>query len=270
MKRQLDGMAVVITGASAGIGRALAERLAQRGCRLALAARRLDRLEELNRSLGGNCLVIQADVAQSEDCARIIQTAIAHFGRLDTVVANAGYGINRSIAQTSAEDWQAIVRTNLFGTTDLIRAALPHMLNQDRRQGRRGQVVIVSSAIARRTVPHFGAYAATKAAQLSVAEALRVEMRSQDIAVTSVHPIGTTTEFFDVAAQKSPGASPSRRLEFEFMQSPQTVARRIVAAIERPRAEVWPSRLSRFMLSGVTLFPQLADRLLSRRLPEGK
>lgn len=270
MKRDLQGMVVLISGASAGIGRALAEELAAKGANLALAARRRDRLEQVNPAFGATHLAIPADVSEPDQCERIVRETLDRFGRIDTLVANAGYGIHRSIAETTSDDWWRIIRTNLFGTTDLVRAAIPHMDQQPLRQRWRGQVVIVSSAIARRTVPQFGAYAATKAAQLSVAEALRVEMRSKHIAVTSVHPIGTHTEFFDVVAEKSPQAGRSRRLKFEFMQSAQTVAHQIVRAIERPRAEVWPSRLSRFALSAATLVPGIADRLLSRRIPDSR
>src|SRR5438132_10748543 len=91
-KRRLDGMVVIITGASAGIGKALAEELSKRGAKLALGARRVERLEELNRALGGGHLVVQCDVSREEDCTRLINSAVEKFGRIDTLVCNAGYG----------------------------------------------------------------------------------------------------------------------------------------------------------------------------------
>src|SRR5215217_1305708 len=100
MKRQLEGMVVAITGASAGIGKALAEQLARRGAKLSLCARRVDRLEELNRQLGGNHLCIAADVSKLEDCENFVRRTHQHFGRIDTLVCNAGYGSVRTLAET--------------------------------------------------------------------------------------------------------------------------------------------------------------------------
>jgi short-subunit dehydrogenase len=263
MPRELKDMVVIITGASAGIGRALAEELSGRGARLALSARRLDRLEELNASLGAQHLVMRADVAQPDDCRKIVEEAINRFGRIDTLVCNAGYGIARPTAEMTIEEMRNIFATNVFGTTDCIHFAFPHLLKQSPRDGWRGQIMIVSSAMAKRAVPHFGAYAATKAAQLSFAEALRVELRPHDIAVTSVHPIGTRTEFFDQVAQQSGGKRVSPATTERIRQTAQTVARRMAAAIRRPRAELWTLRTARLAMAVPGLCPALADRFLA-------
>src|SRR6184192_1829925 len=132
-----------------------------------------------------------------------------------------------------------------FGTTDCIRAAVPVMARQEIRDGFRGQIMIVTSAAARRGLPYNGAYSATKAAQLSIAEALRVELRPLEIAVTSVLPIGTATEFFQAAEQVSgrrldpSGTTPKRH-------SVKRVVKGMIHAIRRPRAEVWSSRATRW------------------------
>ena len=263
MKRNLRDMVVVITGASAGIGRALAVELAGHETRLALAARRLDRLEALNGELGGQHLPIQADVSRPQDCRAMIDRAVSHFGRIDTLVCNAGYGILRRVVDTSAEEELRMFQTNVLGTTECIRRAVPLMLAQDPQGGLRGQVVIVSSAAARRGLPFFGMYSATKAAQLSLAEALRVELRGSGIAVTSVHPIGTDTDFFATAEGAGDGRLPPRTA-VEPHQTPQQVARKIVAGIRRPRPEVWPFRPSRLALTFATLAPRLTDWIMSR------
>ncbi len=263
-RRCIDQMVAVITGASAGIGRALAEALAAGGARLALAARRADRLDALNRALGGGHLVVPTDVADRGQCESLVGRAVAHFGRLDSLVCNAGYGILRPVAGTSAEEMQAIFQANLFGTLDCIRAAIPLMRRQEPRGGWRGQVVIVSSVVARRGLPYFGAYSATKAAQLSLAEAMRIELRPEQIAVTSVHPIGTDTEFGDVSASLSAGRRPTTHSEIR--QSARDVARAIVRGIERPRPEVWPFRPTRWGVGLATLLPSLADRVLAKRV----
>src|SRR5688572_20284128 len=198
-RRNVRDMIVVITGASAGIGKALAEMLAPRGAKLVLAARRADRLDALNVALGGQHLTVVTDVAKREDCERLIASSIERFGRIDTLVCNAGYGYYRLVADTSPDDVRKMFATNVFGTTDCIAAAAPHLLKQLPRDGYRAQVMIVSSAAARRSPPYLGPYGATKAAQLSIAEAMRVELAPQHIAVTSVHPIMTKTEFGEVA-----------------------------------------------------------------------
>jgi len=265
MRRTLDGMVVIITGASAGIGRALAENLSGRGARLVLAARRLDRLEELNRALGGRHLCVRTDVSRREECEGLIIAAADHFGRIDTLVCNAGYGILRPVAETTPQQMQDIFQANVFGTVDCVRAAVPHMLKREPAGGWRGQVMIVSSAVARRGIPYFGAYSATKAAQLALAEAMRVELRPRGIAVTSVHPIGTDTEFGE-AAERRAGGGRIGRVPGEVRQSAGRVARAMARAIERPVPEVWPFAPSRWALSLATLVPRLVDRVMAKRV----
>jgi len=266
MRRSIDGMVVVITGASAGIGRALARDLAPLGARLALTARRLDRLEELNKELGGAHLVIRADVAIQADCERLVRESAERFGRIDTLVCNAGYGFLSTVAQTSAQCMRAIFQTNVFGTTDCISAAVPIMKRQEPRDGWRGQLMIVSSAVARRAIPYFGAYSATKAAQLSLAEALRVELKTRQIAVSSVHPIGTETEFGEVSAKLS--GRRSTKIPGEIVQTAEQVAVAMRHAIEHPTPEVWPFRLARLGLGLAALVPGLTDRALGHRGPK--
>ena len=263
MPREIRDMVVIITGASAGIGRELAVQLSRAGAMLALGARRLDRLESLNAELGGGHLILATDVAEREQCERLILAARERFGRVDTLVCNAGYGLARTVAETSADEMQAMFQTNVFGTTDCIRAAVPIMREQQERDGFRGQIVIVSSAAARRGLPYFGAYSATKAAQLSLSEALRVELQPLRIAVTSVHPIGTETEFFAVA-ERGTGKKMPPPGTGEVRQSAEIVAKKMVRSMQRPRPEVWPFAPSRFMLSLVTLWPRMGDRIMSK------
>src|SRR5688572_28868394 len=238
MSRNIEGMVVAITGASAGIGKSLVEKLHAHGAKVAVCARRAERLEELNQQVGGGLLCVRADVAKPSECAMFVLAAAEHFGRIDTLVCNAGYGFVRSMADTTHEGMVKIFETNVFGTTDTIRAAIPIMRRQALRDGWRGQIMIVSSAAARRGLPFFGPYAATKAAQLSIAEALRVELKPDRIAVTSVHPVGTNTEFFDVAEKQSGMRRPVA--DTKIRQTASTVARKMIRAMERPRAELWP------------------------------
>ncbi len=261
--RQLRDSVVVITGASSGIGRVLALELDARGAKLVLAARRVDKLESLNASLGSRHLCVQMDVSRPRDCQELIEYAIEHFGRLDTLVCNAGYGLAKDVAETSHEEMEQIFRTNVFGTTDCINAAIPHLRGNELRDGYRGQIVIISSAAARRGMVSFGPYSATKASQLSIAEALRVELKRDRIAVTSVHPITTETEFFDTASLNS-GKRVDIHLRSPVIQPAKIVAQKIARAMEKPRREVWPYLPARPMLSLVTLVPMLGDWVMGR------
>jgi len=262
MPRSAQDMVTVITGASAGIGRALAIELAGRGSRLVLGARRLDRLEALNRELGAEHCCVCCDVSRPEDCRRLVLTAMEKFGRLDTLVCNAGYGMARPFEAMSLDEVHHIFQTNLFGTIDCCRAAIQVMKRQNQRDGYRGQLMIVSSACARRGLPFFSTYAATKAAQLSLAEGLRIELQPLDIAVTSVHPELVETDFFATAHDLG-GMDPAA-LAAGGKRSAASCARRMAQAIEKPCRELWPKPLSRLSLTIATALPWLCDFFIAR------
>jgi NADP-dependent 3-hydroxy acid dehydrogenase YdfG len=261
-------MVVVITGASAGIGKALAEELAARGARLALAARRVDRLEALNARLGGTHLCVTTDVGERAQCEHLIRRTVEHFGRIDTLVCNAGFGILRPVAEASPEEVERQFRTNLYGTLDCVRAAVPVMTSQPVRDGEglRGQIMIVSSIVARRGLPYFGIYSATKAAQLSIAESLRVELKPKGMAVTSVHPIGTDTEFTEAYQREGQSSARIAVGAREPRQSAADVARAMTKAIECPKPEVWPYPLARWGIGLGALFPGMVDRIMEKRV----
>jgi len=256
----LRGAVVAVTGASAGIGRECVLAFAREGSRLAAAARRLDRLEALAaevRALGAEILVQKADVGEAEDVKRFVQATVERFGRLDVLVNNAGYGVRGTVEETPAAAYERLMRVNYLGTVYGCQAALPIM----RRQGA-GVIVNVSSIVGHRALPAGGAYAATKAAQISLTEALRVELRGSGVHACTVHPIGTETEFREVAARESGkddeagGVGPQ--------QSARTVAEAIVRCAKRPRPEVYPYPASRAIVWLAALAPGLSDWLAWR------
>jgi short-subunit dehydrogenase len=260
MRRNLGEMVTLITGASAGIGSALARELAAAGSRLVLVARRIDRLREIAAELPGEHHCIGADVACPEQCRKIVAETIEKFGRIDTLVCNAGYGFARPFDAMSEADIRRIFDTNLFGTIECCRAAVSAMKRQEPRDGYRGQLMIVSSACARRGLPFFSTYAATKAAQLSLAEGLRIELKPVGIAVTSVHPVLCETDFFSTANKLS-GMDPAA-LAQGSKQTPAVVARAMARGIEKPRREVWPKPLSRLSLTIAVTLPGVVDKVM--------
>jgi short-subunit dehydrogenase len=255
----LPGAVVAITGASAGIGRASALAFARAGARLSLSARRVDRLEALAaelRALGNDALVVEADVAAEADVKRFVAATVERYGRLDVMVNNAGSGVRGSVEETPIDDYRRLMEVNFLGTVYGTREAVAVM-----RGPGRGVIINVSSIVGHRALAGGAAYAATKAAQISLTESLRLELRETGIAACTVHPIATETEFAEVAARASAGR---RGGPVGPRQSAEDVARAIVACARRPRPEVYPHRLSRAIVWLNALAPGLVDRLAAR------
>ncbi len=182
----------LITGASSGIGAATARQAAQGGYRLVLAARSVDRLNDLAGELGGDerAMAIQCDVTEWEEQEQMVARTIARFGRLDVVFANAGFGAARGFLKESPEFWRSMVLTNVYGAALTIRAALPAV------QEARGHFVLTSSVAGRRALPG-SLYSATKWAVTAIGEALRQEMAETGVRVTLIEPGMVDTPFFD-------------------------------------------------------------------------
>jgi short-subunit dehydrogenase len=250
---------IVITGASAGIGRATALELASPGVALVLVARRQQRLEVLEkgvRELGGEAMSIQADLSVRPSAQRIIDLAFERYGRLDVLINNAGVGYFGTVESTTPEDVEKILALNLLAPLSSIQRALPIM----KAQGR-GHIINVSSIVGKRGLPLSGIYAATKFALGGISESLRVELRGTGIDVSIVYPVGTRTEFFDVVHR---GDAEGEFTPKGRMQSAEEVARAIARCIHHPRVEVYPYRMARFMVWFNALFPAVVDRVLVR------
>jgi NADP-dependent 3-hydroxy acid dehydrogenase YdfG len=188
---------LLITGASSGIGAATARRASKAGYRLVLGARREDRLNDLAQELGGaeRAISLRCDVTEWEDDEALAQAALDSFGRIDAVLANAGFGAKRGFLEESPEHWRSMVLTNVLGVALTIRATLPHLLERGT-----GHYVLTSSVAGRRTLPG-SLYSATKWSVTAMGEALRSELRQMHdnagIRVTLIEPGMTDTEFFD-------------------------------------------------------------------------
>ena len=253
-------MAIVaaITGASSGIGRATALRLARDGASVAICARRTDRLERVAdeiRQAGGRPLAIAADVTRPADMQAFVDATLREFGRLDVMMCNAGYGLYGEIDGVTSDQMHAVMDVNYFGTYHAARAALPLF----RTQGR-GHIIIVSSIVGQRGVPFMGPYSATKFAQVGLAECLRAELQGTGLHVSVVYPISTETEFFNVMTRNSGFATRAHGPR----QSPERVADAIARAIRRPVPEVYPHRISKGLAVLNAIAPGFCDRLTKR------
>jgi NAD(P)-dependent dehydrogenase (short-subunit alcohol dehydrogenase family) len=230
----LSDKVVVITGASAGIGLALAELCVQRGARVVLAARRKSELDALASRLGTDkALAVETDVARRADNEALVSQALARFGQIDSFVANAGRGISRLPSELTDADIDDMISLNLKSVLYAIQSCLPHF-----KQRTRGQIVAISSGLSRFPfAPQRSAYSASKAAVNLLMASLRGELRAQgltDIHATTVMPGIVATDFGKNALHggidnaKMPGAQPVGE-----------VAEVIADVIEKPRAEAY-------------------------------
>jgi NADP-dependent 3-hydroxy acid dehydrogenase YdfG len=223
--RDLAGTVVAITGATAGIGRETARLLVAEGARVALGGRRTERLDALVAELGEESAVgVPMDVRVPADNARLVAAAVDRWGRLDSVVPNAGIGMYGGILDHSDEDLATMMDTNYAGTVWTVRAALPAMLAAGG-----GDVVIVSSVAGFRGGADEAVYAGTKHAQVGLAGALDRELREQGVRVTLICPAGTSTEFAVGAGRTEDDPRASEWL------SPGDVAAAIVTTLRQPR-----------------------------------
>ncbi len=205
----------LITGASSGIGAATARQAAQAGYRVVLAARSIERLEQLARELGGEqrALAIACDVTEWDQQQSLVEVAVERFGQLDVAFANAGFGAARGFLNESPEHWRSMVLTNVYGAALTIRAALPAI------QQARGHFVLTGSVAGRRALPG-SLYSATKWAVTAMGESLRQELNDTGVRVTLIEPGMVDTPFFDNPV--------SNALE------PDDVARAVMFAVSQP------------------------------------
>lgn len=245
------GTRVLITGASRGIGRALAHALAARGCVLGLVARGEDELRELATALPGEGhRALPADVGERAS----VGAAVASFGELDMVVANAGVADYGPWLDLDVELEERMTRVNWLGTLYTVRAALPGMVER-----RRGHVVAMSSGAALRSFPGAAVYGATKAAQRGFAEALRHELAGSGVGVTVVYPGEIATDLHSHQRERLP-----RWRQGGHEADPDALARAVIDGVERDRRGVCFPREVRLLGIVHGISPRLADAALRR------
>ena len=185
MAKRFDGKTVFITGASSGIGAAVALEFAREGARVALAARRAERLEDIGgriAAIGGQALAVECDVRDRAGLDAAVARTVEAFGGIDVALANAGFGVGGLLENLDTDAYRRQFETNVFGVIETIYAVLPHLI---RSKGRLG---LVSSVAGRIASPLTSAYCASKAAVYGLAESLYYELAERGVAVTCIQP----------------------------------------------------------------------------------
>ena len=228
MSNTLEGKVVLVTGASSGIGQATALALSRAGARVAVGARRADRLKTLAEDAPGEVLVLELDVTDRQSVQDAVAATIERFGALDALVNNAGVMLSGMILDADTTEWTRMVETNLLGSMYAVHAALPHLLES------KGAVVQISSTSGRASSAASGVYAATKFGITAFSEALRQEVTTQGVRVVVVEPGFVSTELAshitdpDIQAMAKTMAESMRTLQ------PEDIAGAVLYALTQP------------------------------------
>lgn len=251
---------ILITGASSGIGEAAARLFAQEGYRVALGARRVDRLVALAREIeskGGEALPIGTDCSRLMDIQKFVSATLERFGQVDVLLNNAGFGRVGWLEKLDpVKDVEEQIGVNLIGAIQMAQAVLPHMIAR-----RSGTIVNMASMAAYIATPTYTVYAASKFALRGFTEALRREVSTFGIHVVAIYPGGVKTEFSrHIGARRKTGITTPAVLKL----SAEQVAGAVLKAVQHPRRGVilpWPMR---FAAWGNSLFPWLVDWIIVR------
>ena len=251
--KKLEGKVALITGASMGIGEAIARVFSGEGANVALAARSLGKLEAVARSLPGESLAVQTDMSQPDEVRAMVRAAAERFGRIDILVNNAGVGMYAPVAEMKPEQFERLVATNWLGPVHAIQAVVPYL----RRQGG-GQIINISSVAGKVALPWMGAYCASKFALNALSDSLRMELRPDHIHVLSVCP-GRVNTPFTKNAYKDLTTEPL----YPGGISAERVARAVLRAALRRKREIVVPFHNRLFPWFHALFPAPLDRMMA-------
>jgi len=255
---ELRDRVALVTGASSGIGFHVAVELAREGAKVALFARRKDRLEACRQAIlavraDAPVQVVPGDVTDRADVERAVASTVKQWQAIDVLVNNAGVGLFGSVLGTRVEDVRRVMEINVIGVLHVLQAVLPGMLARNR-----GHVVNVSSFIGEKALPGFGPYCASKAAVNLLTEALAFELAGTAIRVTTVQPGTTDTEFVEAAIC----SNCERRAKVHKGQPPEAAARAIVRAIRSDRRRLTLTAKALAITCLNRLSRRLADRVV--------
>ncbi|MEU5309091.1 SDR family NAD(P)-dependent oxidoreductase [Streptomyces sp. NPDC021562] len=238
MPPRLQNTVALVTGASSGIGAAVAVGLAAEGAAVAVVARRRDRLEELAgkiRAEGGSAFVVAADITEREQAAAAVEHVVGELGRLDVLVNNAGTGLPGPVLDAPAGEWDRMVAVNVHGLLYVTRAALPHLLRAAQDSPRRvADLVNISSTAGRVARPGTAVYSMTKFGVNGFTEALRQEVMRQRLRVSVIEP-GTVDTEFVTHSRDDIRASLDQQLAGMEMLRPEDIADTVSYVVTRDR-----------------------------------
>jgi NADP-dependent 3-hydroxy acid dehydrogenase YdfG len=224
----LEGKVVLVTGASSGIGQATALALSKAGAKVAVGARRADRLKLLAEDAPGEILVLDLDVTDQQSIRDAVAATVEHFGALDALVNNAGIMLSGMILNADTAEWSRMVETNLLGSMYAVHAALPHLLES------KGTVVQVSSTSGRIASAAGAAYSATKFGITGFIESLRQEVTTQGVRVVVVEPGFVSTELASHITDPAIQAMAKQMAESMRTLQPEDIANAVVYALGQP------------------------------------
>ena len=249
---------IIITGASGGIGRAVALAFAQCKAKVVLAARNEEQLEALKKEIlgqGGQALAIKTDIRSFSDTQRMAKETVAQWGKIDILIANAGQYVQDAPGEVDLEAYERSMDVNFMGTLHAVKSVLPEML----RRGQ-GHVVILNSLDAKKGIVGDGPYAAAKAALDGFGDVLRQELKGKGVRVTSIYPGRVETPM--IQHIQVPWISPK--------MSPEKVVRAIMKGVRRGRAAVVVPKAFFLLAPLNNMFPRLMDRAYRVLKIEGK
>ncbi|MEW6402608.1 MAG: SDR family NAD(P)-dependent oxidoreductase [Chloroflexota bacterium] len=260
---RLKDKVVLITGASSGFGEDAARLFAQAGCKVVLAARRLDRLQAMADKIhreGGEALAIPVDITNSADIENMVETTLLVYEQIDILFNNAGIGrVDWFENHTTERDIELLIHVNLVGLMQVTRAVLPYMLAR-----RRGHIINMSSVAGLIASPLIASYNASKFGVRGFTDALRREVAPLGIHVTGVYPGPATTEFGQHTGSTRTPAYRSVRARFSTRMTSEYVARRVVDTARWPRRSLIIPWWFRVLVTLEMLFPAIADWILYR------
>ncbi|MGW8874563.1 SDR family NAD(P)-dependent oxidoreductase [Streptomyces mirabilis] len=247
MPSKLTGTVALVTGASSGIGAATARRLAEDGGSVALVARRKARLDGIAAEIekaGGTALVVEADITDRTQAEAAVQQAVEHFGRLDTLVNNAGLMLLGPVVGADVDEWERMLAVNVQGLLHTTHAALPHLLKAAETGPRKvADIVNISSIAGRVAWNGYGVYNLTKFGVNGFTESLRQEVTQRHVRVGVLEPGGVDTELGSHNNPEIQGAMITPFYETTEVLSPDDIADGVAYMVTRPRhasiGELW-------------------------------
>lgn len=255
----MKGKVVIITGASSGIGRALAQEFARLGSRLVLAARSGDKLDDLRAALlpvNPDVVTAVTDVASEEDCRALVDTALQRYGSIDILINNAGISMRALFEETDLDVIRRLMDVNFWGTVYCTKFALPHLLDS------RGSLVGVSSIAGYKGLPGRTGYSASKFAMQGFLEVVRIENMKKGLHVLIACPGFTASNIRNTALSASGAQQGESPRDEDRMMSAEAVAAHIIQAIRRKKHRLVLTSQGKMTVLLNKFFPRFMDKMV--------